>query len=84
MSNLEDIKTLDACIWGISKYERAGNFQQAIHIRMIIMMIGAVRERLAEGSPWKGKLFMPEELVKDDLAPVEEVADAILKEINGE
>ena len=85
MSNKEEqVKTLDACIWGLSKYERAGSFQQAVQIRMIMLMIGTVREEIAHGTPMQGVMFSPEQLINEAQPSVEEVADQILKEINRE
>jgi len=79
----EMLKNLDACLWGMSKYEHAGSFGQAVHIRVMLMVLASVREEIAEGTVWKGKLFTPSEIVISRPS-TEEVAEQIIKELNNE
>ena len=84
--NKEDlIKSVDACIWGMSRYENAGSFGQAVHIRTLLILMAEIREQLAEGTPYKGKLFMPDEIIGFDLRPsAEQVAEQIIKDLNND
>jgi hypothetical protein len=49
----------------------------------MLMVLASVREEIAEGTVWKGKLFTPSEIVISRPS-TEEVAEQIIKDLNNE
>ena len=80
MNKEEQIRSLDACLICLDQYKTAGSFEMAIKFVGMMNLIANIRESIAEGTPWAGKMSTIEEMTRPS---AEEVAAQILKEING-
>ena len=80
----EQVRTIDACIICIDRYQFKGDLMQTIQLEGVLQLLLHLREETARGTSYEKRFSTLAELQAHTQPSAEAVADQIIKDLNDE